>query len=150
MSTATPSTPPRANRRHIRIEWGDCDPAGIVYFPRYFEIFDASTAWAFEAVGLPKPRLIEQYKIIGLPAVDVRAQFSLPCSYGEDVVIETRITEWGRSSFKVHHLLLKHHATAVEGFEVRVWTGRDPETPTKLRGQPIPHEVIERFTGTSL
>lgn len=28
------------NRRTVRIEWGDCDPAGIVYFPRYFAIFD--------------------------------------------------------------------------------------------------------------
>lgn len=25
------------NRRTIRIEWGDCDPAGIVFYPRYFE-----------------------------------------------------------------------------------------------------------------
>lgn len=29
------------NRRTIRIEWGDCDPAGIVFYPRYFEWFDA-------------------------------------------------------------------------------------------------------------
>ena len=27
--------------RNVRIEWGQCDPAGIVFYPRYFEIFDA-------------------------------------------------------------------------------------------------------------
>src|SRR5262245_13444018 len=40
------------NRREVRIEWGDCDPANIVFYPRYFAFFDASTAYLFEAVGL--------------------------------------------------------------------------------------------------
>ena len=39
------------NRRTVRIEWGDCDPAGIVFYPRYFAMFDASTSFLFEAVG---------------------------------------------------------------------------------------------------
>ena len=25
------------NIRTVRIEWGDCDPAGIIFYPRYFE-----------------------------------------------------------------------------------------------------------------
>ena len=37
------------NTRRLRIEWGDCDPAGIIFYPRYFEIFDASTAHLLEA-----------------------------------------------------------------------------------------------------
>ena len=144
--TATNQEPAiRSNRRTVRIEWGDCDPAGIVYFPRYFEMFDACTAGAFEAVGLPKPKLIERYGIVGIPAVDIRGSFSIPCTFGEDAVIDTRITEWGRSSFKVHHRLLKGDRTAVEGFEVRVWTGRDPVETARLRSQPIPQEVIALF-----
>ena len=31
------------NTRVVRIDWGDCDPAGIIFYPRYFEIFDDST-----------------------------------------------------------------------------------------------------------
>ena len=46
------------SRRTVEIEWGDCDPAGIVYFPRYFEIFDASTAALFErALGITKAEM---------------------------------------------------------------------------------------------
>jgi len=37
------------NRRSVTIEWGDCDPAGIVFFPRYFAMFDAGTAHLFAA-----------------------------------------------------------------------------------------------------
>lgn len=139
-----------ANRRPVRIEWGDCDPAGIVYFPRYFEIFDACTNAAFEAVGLPKPAMLRTYGIVGIPVVDVHGKFFVPCSFGDDTVVQTRIAEWGRSSFKVHHQLLKGSATALEGFEVRVWTGRDPTDPAKLRAQPIPQEVIARFTDRPL
>jgi 4-hydroxybenzoyl-CoA thioesterase len=148
MNASIPPTQTRSSYRTVRIEWGDCDPAGIVYFPRYFEIFDACTAGSFEAVGLPKPLLIGTYRIIGIPAVDVRAKFSLPCTFGDDVVIETQITDWGRSSFKVHHRLLKGDVTAVEGFEIRVWTGRDPDNPARLRGEKIPREVIDRFAST--
>ena len=28
------------NRRDVQIQWGDCDPANIVYYPRYFAMFD--------------------------------------------------------------------------------------------------------------
>ena len=36
------------NTRTIRVQWGDCDPAGIVFYPRYFEWFDACTILLFE------------------------------------------------------------------------------------------------------
>jgi 4-hydroxybenzoyl-CoA thioesterase len=138
----------RVNRRQVRIEWGDCDPANIVYFPRYFEIFDASTNAAFEAVGLPKPLMLSRFGIVGIPAVDVRAKFSIPSSFGEDVVILTRIARWGRSSFDVYHQLKKGDQTAVEGFETRVWTGRDAADPGRLRAQPVPQQVIDLFNVT--
>jgi 4-hydroxybenzoyl-CoA thioesterase len=133
------------NTRKVRIEWGDCDPAGIVYFPRYFVFFDNCTAAMFEAVGLPKPQLLKQYDIAGFPAVDVRANFRIPSSFGDDVTIETTIAEWGRSSFKVQHRLMKDTALAIEGFETRVWVGHDPDRPGGIKSRPIPTELIERF-----
>ncbi len=133
------------NTRKVRIEWGDCDPAGIVYFPRYFVFFDNCTAAMFEAVGLPKPLLLEQYDIAGFPAVDVHANFKIPSRFGDDVTIETTIAEWGRSSFKVQHRLMKGTALAIEGFETRVWVGHDPDRPGGIKSRPIPTELIERF-----
>jgi len=38
------------NTRIVRVQWGDCDPAGIVFYPRYFEWFDASTILLFESL----------------------------------------------------------------------------------------------------
>lgn len=131
--------------REVRIEWGDCDPAGIVYFPRYFEYFDQSTARLFEAVGYRKPQLLAAFDIAGFPVVDVQASFRRPSKFADDVVIHTTLPEWSRSSFKVHHRLMKAGELAVEGFETRVWVGHDPQRPGGLRAKPIPQELFERF-----
>jgi 4-hydroxybenzoyl-CoA thioesterase len=133
------------NRRNVRIEWGDCDPAGIVYFPRYFEMFDAATAALFESVGYRKPLLLKTFGIIGFPAVNVSSTFSIPCSFGDDVVIESTIAEWGRASFKVQHRLLKAGALAVEGLETRVWAVSDATRPSGIRGEAIPEALKALF-----
>jgi acyl-CoA thioesterase FadM len=50
-----------SNIRTVRIEWGDCDPAGIIFYPRYFEIFDASTALLFERrLGMTKFEMLKE------------------------------------------------------------------------------------------
>jgi 4-hydroxybenzoyl-CoA thioesterase len=133
------------NRRTVHVEWGDCDPAGIVYFPRFFEFFDASTAGLFEKAGLPKPEMLKKYGIVGIPMVDTRAQFLVPASFGDTVEIESRIADWGNSSFTVEHKLYKNGKLAAEAFEKRVWTVREPGPEGKLKSQPIPAEVKERF-----
>lgn len=133
------------NRRTVRIEWGDCDPAGIVYFPRYIEYFDVCTVHLFEAAGLPKPQMLKTYNMAGIPMVDLRARFLIPSSFGEDVVVESTVSEWRRSSFNVHHKLFRGEELAVEGFETRVWTVHDPEAPGRLKSQAVPDEVKARF-----
>lgn len=133
------------NRRTVHIEWGDCDPAGIVYFPRYFEYFDACTNALFERAGLPKQEMIRKYAILGIPLVEARASFLVASRFGDSVTVETTITDWGRSSFAVRHRLFRGEELAVEGFEKRVWTVRSAEDPQKIQSQPIPREVQERF-----
>ncbi len=150
MSETPALEPPPANvfvtRREVRIEWGDCDPAGIVFFPRYFAFFDASTAYLFEAAGLPKAELIKTYDIVGIPVVDVNAKFFMPSKFGDRVVIQTYVSEWRRSSFHITHELLKEGQLAIQGHEVRVWAVKDPQRPQGIRAQPVPQEIIDRFT----
>jgi len=133
------------NTRIISIEWGDCDPAGIVWYPRYFEWFDASTAALFAAVGVSNSVMHKAWRIVGIPMVDTRAKFFLPSKFEDRLTIESTVLEFRRSSFDVRHRMLKDGALAVEGFETRVWTVRDPEDPERLRSAPIPAEVIALF-----
>ena len=129
----------------VEIRFGDCDPAGIVYFPRYFEWFDACTQALFARAGLKKAEIIESYGAAGIPLVAARARFVMPSTFGDEVAIDTSVTAWHRSSFDVHHRLFRGEALAVEGFETRVWTVRDSSAPTGLRSSPVPREVIDRF-----
>lgn len=137
------------NRREIHIEWGDCDPAGIVYFPRYFEYGDACTSALFERAGFPKPKLLETYGLAGIPLVDARARFLAPSRFGDMIAVESRIMEWGRSSFTVEHKMFRADALAVEIIEKRVWTVRPPGAPGTLRSQPVPEEVKARFSAAA-
>jgi 4-hydroxybenzoyl-CoA thioesterase len=134
------------NTRTILVEWGDCDPAGIVFYPRYFAWFDAATAALFAAVGLPIHRLFREYGIAGMPMVDTRARFLEPSRFGDEVRIESTITEFRRSSFDVRHQLFRRDTLAVEGFETRVWTIRDPENQERIKSHSIPADVIALFT----
>lgn len=137
------------NRKSIRVEWGDCDPAGIVYYPRYFAYFDNCTAALFEAAGLPKQEMLKAYGIVGIPMVDTRARFLAPSRFGEDVIIESTIAEWRNSSFDVRHKLFKGDALAVECFETRVWAVRSQTEAGKIEGRAVPQEVIARFRPAS-
>lgn len=132
-------------RREVRIEWGNCDPAGIVFYPRYLELFDANTAYLFESVGLPKPVLVKTYDIVGMPIVDVQAKFFMPSTYGDRITVESRVGEWRRSGLRVDHRLLKEGKVAVEGYESRVWAAKDPQRPGGIKTRPVPQEVIDRF-----
>src|SRR5579863_9971509 len=111
--------------RSTRIEWCDCDPAGIIFYPRYFEIFDTSTTVLFErALGMNKIDYLKAYDFAGHPLVQSRARFRVPTRFGDEVAIETTLVEIGRSSFKIEHRLMKADTLAVEGFETRVWVIR--------------------------
>ena len=132
----------------VTVEWGHCDPAGIVYFPNYFNYFDSSTNALFlRALGCNKYEMLKRYGIVGIPLVDVGARFIVPSTFGDVVTIESSVAEIRRSSFRMLHRLLRGDTLAVEGTETRVWVGRDPADPDRLKGMPIPADVVAKLTG---
>ena len=138
--------PPIILRRELTIAWGDCDPAGIVFNPRFFEFFDASTWQLFDAALGVKPHALNAaYGIIGIPLVDAGANFLKAVKFGDTIEIATRAAKFGRSSFQIEHRLSVGGALHVEGFETRVWAARDPADPDRIKGVAIPAGVIAKF-----
>lgn len=136
------------NSRQRMIEWGECDPAGIVYYPRYFEMFDHSTTMLIaRASGLTKFQLFKTYDTTGYPMVDTQAKFHFPTRFGDEIVIESEFTRVGTSSFDVAHRLMKDGKTAVECVEKRVWIGRHADDPEKIKSKPIPANLAALFRG---
>ena len=125
-----------------RVEWGDCDPAGIVFNPQFFRWFDHGTAMLYEAAGWAKQDMLARFDAAGCPVVETSATFRAPCSYGDDVRITSEIAEVGTSSFRIRHTLTKDDQVCVVGEETRVWT---IEGPDGLVSAPIPDELAARF-----
>lgn len=134
-----------SNTLKRRVEWGDCDPAGIVFNPQFFRWFDHGTTMLYEAAGWPKQEMLARFGGAGCPLVDTRAVFKAPCRYGDDVEITTEIAEVKDRSFDIRHSLTLNGKLCVEGFETRVWTVKDPERG--LKSAPIPPELAALFRG---
>jgi 4-hydroxybenzoyl-CoA thioesterase len=132
--------------RRFTVEWGHCDPAGIVFNSRFFEFFDWSAWLLFEtALGVRPSELAPTFGIVGIPLVDAKARFLKPAQFNDVADIASEVSRFRRSSFEVSHHITIAGKLAVEGSETRVWAGRDPNDPAKLKGMPIPAAVIERF-----
>lgn len=135
-----------SNIRKVRIEWCDCDPAGIIFYPRYFEIFDTSTTVLIErALGMNKIDYLKAYTFAGHPVIETRARFRQPTRYGDEVQIETTLVKCGESRLELEHRITKAGTLAVEGSETRVWAVNDPDDPERMKPQPIAPEVLARF-----
>ncbi len=133
-------------RRQLTVEWGQCDPSGMVFERRYFEMFDASTWLLFEAALGVKPQdLGAHFGIIGIALVGAGAEFLKPVKFGDAIEIASRVSAFRRSSFDVEHRVTLAGELAVEGGESRVWTVRSKDDPEKIGAAAIPAEVIARF-----
>ncbi|MBJ6986404.1 thioesterase family protein [Devosia sp. MC521] len=134
-----------SNSTRVFIQFGDCDPAGIVYYPNYFRMFDNATAALLSAAfGMNKRQWVAHYGIAGIPMVDTSSRFLIPSQYGDEIEIRTSISELGRSSFGVLHHVYRDDALAIEAREKRVWVQRD-ETGA-IRSAALPDDVRERLS----
>lgn len=133
-------------RRQLTIAWGHCDPAGIVFNPRFFEMFDASSWLLFEAVlGVKQQDLARAYGIAGIALVDTKANFLKPVTFGDKIEIASRVAAFRRSSFDVEHKLSVGGELAVEGAETRVWAVRNTSDADKISVVAVPKDVMARF-----
>ncbi len=135
----------------VAIGWGQCDPAGIVYFPRFFELFHAAMeTWFGERLGMPYDQVIGARKI-GFPAVHTEADFRRPTGFGERVAVELRVARIGRSSIEFVYVIRGlADATDVRavGRTVCAVMDLDPSSPIFRRSLEIPADLraaIEAF-----
>ncbi|MFI4987840.1 MAG: acyl-CoA thioesterase [Alphaproteobacteria bacterium] len=128
-----------------RVNFADCDPARIVFYPRYFEWFDRGTEMLFRSVGLDWEAIFATSDWNGVPLLDANASFKRPCRFGDTIELESWIEEWRGKTFLVRHEIRNKGELAVDGRELRAWTVVDKTRPAGLRAEPVPAEIIARF-----
>ena len=131
-------------RWQMTVEFGHCDPAGMVSPKRLFEYFDTGTWSLFEAaLGIKRAVFLTTFGI--LPLVDVRLACRKAVKFGDDIEVASRVAAFRRSSFDVDHRISVDGELAVEGGETRVWAVRNKGNPDKISARTIPGDVIARF-----
>lgn len=129
--------------REQLIRFSHCDPAGIVFFPQYFVLFNGHVEdWFDDGLELGYAKVVIGQRI-GLPTVALNCEFLKPSRMGERVQLGLAVRKLGRSSIKLD-LTCRH------GDEVRVRVRQVIVTTSLDDGMSRPiapnvREAIERF-----
>jgi 4-hydroxybenzoyl-CoA thioesterase len=129
----------------MTIDWADCDPAGIVFYPQFFRMMNTGTHMMFASVGLPFHEMVARYNTQGVPMLDVQSTFRSPVRFGDRVVLESEIVEWRDKTFLVRHVMRKDERVVFEAREVRAWAIKDETAPNGIRAVPIPADLKALF-----
>jgi 4-hydroxybenzoyl-CoA thioesterase len=103
----------------IPVSFGDCDPAGIVYYPNHFRWFDATFHALLHRHGGGHAAICDGLGSIGLGLVDVGATFRSPAADGDRLDLVARIVEWNAKTFRLAYRGVIGERLVVEGFELR-------------------------------
>lgn len=126
----------------VRIEFGDCDPAGIVFFPNFSRWMDAASLNFFAQCGvLPWRELAKSTGIIGTPLLEIHTRFLKHATYGESLLIHTSVEEWRERAFVQKHVVMRGEELICEGLETRMFVRQDPLRGGRLRGIAVPPDI---------
>lgn len=122
------------------VRFSHCDPAGIVFYPRYAELCNEIVEdWFREAIGIDFHHLQEVLRL-SIPAVSLEAEFVSPSTYGDQLTFSLEVVEIGRSS-----MTLSVVASSAEQERVRFRLKVVLVSMDTLRSVPIDDELRQRF-----
>ncbi|MDH4051089.1 MAG: acyl-CoA thioesterase [Rubrivivax sp.] len=132
----------RCHVHRVQVQFGDCDPAGIVFFPNFSRWMDESSLAFFMACGVPPWReLVKTRGIVGTPLLEIHTHFHKPATYGETIEVHTTVDEWRHKVFRHRHVVRRGEDLLCEGTEVRAFVVRDAANPERLRAIPVPEDI---------
>jgi 4-hydroxybenzoyl-CoA thioesterase len=111
--------PAGAFTRSVPVRFSHCDPAGIVYFPHYFDMFNGLIEdWYTQELGYEYAQLImgSQY---GFPFVHIECDFMIPSRIGDVIDLTLLVERIGRSSLGI---AIVCHRDGIERLRARMVT----------------------------
>ncbi|HET7766031.1 MAG TPA: thioesterase family protein [Burkholderiales bacterium] len=149
-SPATPSpepvahdgrVPPSAFRSRHLIRFSHCDPAGIAFYPRFFDLFSSALEdWFQSGIDSPFGGDFMVKRNLRVPSLSITAEFVRPCRLGEFLDIDVWVARLGRSSFE----LALAGSVAGEPRLRAAWTMCMIDFAT-FKSTPIPDDLRQRM-----
>ena len=132
----------RTTLHSVNVQFGDCDPGGIVFFPNFSRWMDAASLMFFMQCGVQPWRILERERgIVGTPLLEINTKFLKTVTYGETIDISTYVEEWRAKVFIQIHRVTRGDDVVCEGREVRAFVKRDADNPDRLRAIPVPDDI---------
>jgi 4-hydroxybenzoyl-CoA thioesterase len=129
----------------VSVMFGDCDPAGIVFFPNFSKWMDASSLNFFMQCGVPPwHELVKTTGIVGTPLLEINTRFLQPATYGETLQIHTSVDEWREKVFVHRHVVKRGEDLLCEGTETRAFVIRPPDGSRRIKAIPVPPDIRAR------
>ncbi|MDX1522748.1 MAG: thioesterase family protein [Anaerolineae bacterium] len=123
--------PPNIFTQQVTIRFEHCDPAGIVFYPRYFEMVNRiMEEWLEQEIGVSIADLIFKRKLI-IPTLRIECEFLNPSRLEDVLTISLKVEKLGNSSFTLN-------VTATCGEEVRFQARPVVVVVDKDRGKSVP------------
>ena len=138
---------PRTTTHTVYVTFGDCDPAGIVFFPNFSHWMDTASLSFFMQCGVPPWRELEKTRgIVGTPLLEINTKFMKSATYGETLTITTHVEEWrSKVVVQMHRITRARDGGGedliCEGREVRAFVKRDDNDRDRLRAIPVPEDI---------
>jgi 4-hydroxybenzoyl-CoA thioesterase len=132
----------------VSVEFGDTDPAAIVFYPNFFRWFDASAWRLFAKAGLTFDVFQQEFGLIGAPIVDVQSTFIKPLRFEDTIEITSYVSSWKRKTFELVHEVRRDGELCAKGVEVRVCAQRLEDGSGGIRAIAIPEEIRKRLSAT--
>jgi 4-hydroxybenzoyl-CoA thioesterase len=138
---------PRTTSWNVEVAFGDCDPAGIVFFPNFSRWMDTASLAFFVQCGVPPWReLVKTRGIVGTPLLEIHTKFLKAATYGETLTVTTHVEEWRAKVFVQQHRITRARADGgidliCEGRETRAFVRRDEHDPDRLRAMAVPDDI---------
>ena len=132
---------------NVLVNFGDCDPAGIVFFPNFSRWMDASSLNFFVTCGVPVwSELVKTTGITGTPLLEIHTRFVAPAKYGQTLQIATSIAEWRAKTFTQKHVVTRGATLICEGTEVRAFVIKHPDDAERIKAIPVPEDIKAKCT----
>ena len=128
-------------RKQVLVRFGDCDAAGIVFYPRYLDMFNSLVEdWCREELNFSFSEIVTG-RGWGLPTVHLEVDFVAPSVFGDVLSATLVVTALGKTSINLNILLQGSDSVdRVRGKVTLVLIDRKQH-----RAIPIPDEVRERI-----
>jgi 4-hydroxybenzoyl-CoA thioesterase len=133
------------------VRWGDCDPAGIAFYPRFFEWMDQVSHRLAREMGVSARDMLPPLSY-GFPLIKADAQFLAPAYLDDQLEVRTTVSQIGKTSLTLRHEIVR---LPTDG-QVEVLLARGSESRVYIRrvddGSMRPQEltaamraVLERY-----